>query len=678
MIKTGIGAMHLLRGGHILKVKKRISLVIALMMLMTVFAVPMLAYGKENKVKATPRSEGSGFYITNNSAGEGDIDDLYMDLNDSVQLYLFEMSSPITTLPSGWSWNSADTETITITSDGIINAVSRGYASITVTDDEGNILAALRVYCGYNESSGYVVKSAEGGSFDNNPYVDEYESLYTTLGTSSGNNTMKLKVGSDDETTINQTDWTWEVTNDDDNGDQILSLSETNSNGVTATGKQSGIVQVRAFNEIDDYTKVLTIYVGDAYDWYLVDGADNQEGFVGVNNTLNLYLKTIPENSVIPSDYNVAVEDIDDNPITGVVRIDKNGNKIGVTGLAESESALWIYAYVEKDGDTRWSPSYYLRAGSELLWIDKGSVDCQFTLFTKSKTAKVSSVYAYDDAVKTLTIPSSVTASKDDVYNPGTYTVTSMKSDLLVGEDLNSITIPNTVTSIGAYAVGYDKFENSSGKEIYSKIPNFIIYGYSPTSAAANYAAANGLRYINIGSKPAQTISGASSFTKAYGSKAFNLGASASNGGALTFSSSNTKVAAVSASGVVTIKGTGKATITITAAATDLYGGGSKTVNITVTPKKVAGIKAKAGKKSMTVSWKKDTKASGYQITYAQKKNFKKGKKNVTISKNKTTKRAIKKLKSKKTYYVKVRAYKKAGSQKLYGAYSAVKKVKVK
>lgn len=97
-----------------------------------------------------------------------------------------------------------------------------------------------------------------------------------------------------------------------------------------------------------------------------------------------------------------------------------------------------------------------------------------------------------------------------------------------------------------------------------------------------------------------------------------------------------------------------------------------------VKPSKVTGLKVKAGKKKMTVRWKRNTKATGYQITYAQNKKFKKGKKNITISKNKTTKKTVKKLKAKKTYYVKVRAYKKSGSKKLYGAYSKVKKVKIK
>ncbi|MBC6681432.1 fibronectin type III domain-containing protein [Mogibacterium sp. BX12] len=80
----------------------------------------------------------------------------------------------------------------------------------------------------------------------------------------------------------------------------------------------------------------------------------------------------------------------------------------------------------------------------------------------------------------------------------------------------------------------------------------------------------------------------------------------------------------------------------------------------------------------MTVSWKRDKKVTGYQITYAQNKKFKKGKKTITISKNKTIKRTVKKLKARKTYYVKVRAYKKVGKTKIYGAYSGTKKVKVK
>lgn len=178
--------------------------------------------------------------------------------------------------------------------------------------------------------------------------------------------------------------------------------------------------------------------------------------------------------------------------------------------------------------------------------------------------------------------------------------------------------------------------------------------------------------------KAGTAISAAGSYTKNYGSGAFSLGATVASGGKLSYKSSDTKVAAVSSDGRVTLKGPGRATITITAAATASYNGATKRVTITVKPKKTAGLKVKKGKKRMTVSWKRDKKATGYQLTYAQNKKFKKGKKNITISKNKTTKKTIKKLKAKKAYYVKVRAYKSVGKTKLYGAYSGVKKVKIR
>lgn len=99
------------------------------------------------------------------------------------------------------------------------------------------------------------------------------------------------------------------------------------------------------------------------------------------------------------------------------------------------------------------------------------------------------------------------------------------------------------------------------------------------------------------------------------------------------------------------------------------------------TTKKVTVIKqtakVKAGKKKLTVTWKKDKNVSGYQIQVATKKNFK-GAKTYTVKSYKTYKKVIKKLKAKKKYFVKVRAYKTVGKSKVYGAYSAVRSCKVK
>ena len=169
-----------------------------------------------------------------------------------------------------------------------------------------------------------------------------------------------------------------------------------------------------------------------------------------------------------------------------------------------------------------------------------------------------------------------------------------------------------------------------------------------------------------------QVIAGKSSYTKTYGNKAFTLNAKAE--GALTYETDNKAVATVSKTGKVTIKGAGVAVITVYAAATDKYTAASKKITITVKPKKVSGVKAKAAKKKVTVSWKKAAKAAGYQVQYSTSKNFKNAKK-VTVSK---TSNLLKNMKSKKTYYIRVCAYAKNGAKKVTGAYSKTVNVKVK
>ena len=76
----------------------------------------------------------------------------------------------------------------------------------------------------------------------------------------------------------------------------------------------------------------------------------------------------------------------------------------------------------------------------------------------------------------------------------------------------------------------------------------------------------------------------------------------------------------------------------------------------------------------ISIKWRKNKTSKGYQIQYATNKKYKKGKK-ITTSKTKYT---IKKLKKKKTYYVRVRAYTVNNGKKVYGKWSKVKKVKIK
>ncbi len=98
----------------------------------------------------------------------------------------------------------------------------------------------------------------------------------------------------------------------------------------------------------------------------------------------------------------------------------------------------------------------------------------------------------------------------------------------------------------------------------------------------------------------------------------------------------------------------------------------------TVKPKKTSIKKLSKGKKKFTVTWAKVSGVKGYQIQYSSDKKFKKNNKSVTVTKQKSTKATVKKLKSKKKYYVRVRTYKTVNGKKIYSSWSKAKSVKTK
>lgn len=102
----------------------------------------------------------------------------------------------------------------------------------------------------------------------------------------------------------------------------------------------------------------------------------------------------------------------------------------------------------------------------------------------------------------------------------------------------------------------------------------------------------------------------------------------------------------------------------------------SNSVTTATKPSKVSIKTVTAKKKALALKWKK-TAGSGYEITYSSKKNFS-GAKTVKINGASKSSCTVKKLKSKKTYYVKIRAYKKVGGKIYRGPYSARKQVKTK
>lgn len=102
----------------------------------------------------------------------------------------------------------------------------------------------------------------------------------------------------------------------------------------------------------------------------------------------------------------------------------------------------------------------------------------------------------------------------------------------------------------------------------------------------------------------------------------------------------------------------------------------------TIKPKPTSISKLTAGRKKVTIKWKKEkTQTTGYQIQYSTSSKFKSAK-TVTVSKNKTTSKTISKLKAKKKYYVRIRTYKtvkvNGKSTKIYSSWSKARSVKVK
>ena len=89
----------------------------------------------------------------------------------------------------------------------------------------------------------------------------------------------------------------------------------------------------------------------------------------------------------------------------------------------------------------------------------------------------------------------------------------------------------------------------------------------------------------------------------------------------------------------------------------------------------VSSVKNSASKK-MTVKWGKNAKATGYQIQYSLKKNFS-GAKTVNVAKAATVSKDIGGLQKGKTYYVRIRTYKKVGKVKYESVWSTAKTVKI-
>ncbi len=285
---------------------------------------------------------------------------------------------------------------------------------------------------------------------------------------------------------------------------------------------------------------------------------------------------------------------------------------------------------------------------------------------TSLKTAKIgnsvtrigSQAFYYCESLKSIRIPNSVTSIgygafyNTALYNnksnwengvlyidnclidmksnyTGSYTIKRgtrviAESALYGSPLLESVTIPDSVISIGSGAIGY--YTNDT--ENTDKAENLTIYGHKG-SAAQKYAQENGFQFID-GHKTVTENKKATYFAKGY---------------------KNLKVCAIC--GKVFKKGKTIAKLKL------------KTPKFTL----------KKTKKSFKVTYKKVKGATGFQVNYKTGKGKWKTQK---FSTKKTATKTIKKLKKGKRYTVKVRAFVKQGKKIAYSNWTSTKKVTVK
>ena len=118
--------------------------------------------------------------------------------------------------------------------------------------------------------------------------------------------------------------------------------------------------------------------------------------------------------------------------------------------------------------------------------------------------------------------------------------------------------------------------------------------------------------------------------------------------------------------GTVVVKGKGR------------YGKYSGTAAFKINLKKTKLSSAKSTKrKTFTTTWRKTGGNSGWQVQYSLNKKFRSGVRTVNL-KSRNTKLAVRNLKNRKKYYVRVRSYKKVGKQTWYSGWSSVKSVRIR
>lgn len=418
--------------------------------------------------------------------------------------------------------------------------------------------------------------------------------------------------------------------------------------------------------------------------------------------------------------------DIADSDITGINNVAYKGSAFGINdfpelavsyrGLALVNGVDYTVAF-SKDSAIGYASATFTGKGS---YSGTKTVYYQIVQKDISSSAQISAISNQTYAAKELTPSFSVkvdnktlklnedyTVSYYNNYNAGTATVVINGIGNYCGTAYSSFTITaaKTMTIANIAAQAY------TGNAV-CPAPA-VTFGKTPLYAGIDYDVSYE-NNVNAG-KATVIVTGKNNFTGTF-KKEFTISQADITGNTAINVASSVKYTGKAVTPAVTVSCAGKtltdnidyivayknninigtATVTITGKG-NYKGTASTTFQIIPVPKgakmvdgywvksklsKASLTKITAGKKSFKASWKKVKGITGYQIQYSTDKKFKKNSKYVSVNKQTTASKQVKKLKSKKTYYVRIRTYKTEtiGGQKVnvYSSWSKVKNVKVK
>lgn len=552
------------------------------------------------------------------------------------------------------SYESSDPSIVKVDENGLLTAVKSSETPVTITAKINDTLKAtcqVRVAIPVKELK---AEDADGNNIENNGVIRVYKGETTEIKLNAGDATEYINWTSGKET--------------------IASVKASNDTYTcTINGNVAGETTLTAVSSISKKTMQFTVKVVNRITSMTLAGSSS----VALYATNGYVSVTLPANSddVIWTVDNPEIVDLAPVRNGNVARVNLTPKKVGKT----------VITAMSADG----------------LCIAAKEIEVTALKLSSAKVAAIEAV-AYDG-----------TAKKPKI------TVTYNNVELVEGEDY-VVTYSNNV-SVGTANVTLS--EGSNGNYSGTKTATFRITQRDISSAQA--AKINDVAYTGKANMPAvvlndlgKTLVKDTDYTVSYTNNTNAGTATVTIKGKGNYSGTRTatfkivpqNMSKVSVAKIANQTYTGKAitpTLTVTNGTTRMtvnkdytvtYSAnkkpgkakavikgtgnytGSKTVYFYVAPAKAQlSSVTSTSAKSMKLKWKKDSKATGYEIYYATKASFSKSsRKAVTISKYKTTSKTIKKLKSNKTYYVKIRAYKKVGSKKIYGDWSNTMIVKIK